>query len=126
MSESLANLNKEDLEIYSTSERKIGVWIDGKPLYQRTFTGTLSTADGVTTVAPLANVSASGIIDLQVIVSKTVGNISFALSNFHGEQANDWVIVVYYESPGLQISTGNTDYRGANYRLTVKYTKTTD
>ena len=26
--------------IYSTEEREIGVWTDGKPLYQKSFTGT--------------------------------------------------------------------------------------
>lgn len=29
-------------EIYSTDEIRIGTWIDGKPLYQKTFTGTVS------------------------------------------------------------------------------------
>lgn len=29
-------------EVYSTEEQRIGTWIDGKPLYQKTFTGTVS------------------------------------------------------------------------------------
>ena len=29
--------------VYSTTEQRIGTWIDGKPLYQKTFTGTTGT-----------------------------------------------------------------------------------
>ena len=35
MAEQLAELNKGDLEVYSTDEKQIGVWIDGKPIYQK-------------------------------------------------------------------------------------------
>lgn len=35
MAEQLAELNKGDLEVYSTDEKQIGVWIDGKPVYEK-------------------------------------------------------------------------------------------
>lgn len=34
----LQNEENAELEIYSTDERKIGKWIDGKPLYQKVIT----------------------------------------------------------------------------------------
>lgn len=33
--------SSEPLDIYSTEEKRIGMWIDGKPLYRRVVTGTL-------------------------------------------------------------------------------------
>jgi hypothetical protein len=40
MAETMAELNKVDLEVYSTDEKQIGVWIDGKTLYEKTIVGT--------------------------------------------------------------------------------------
>ena len=50
MSESLANLQKEGLEKYSTDEQIIGVWTDGKPIYRRCFSATVS-AEGIVSSA---------------------------------------------------------------------------
>ena len=36
---------------YSTEEQIVGKWIDGKPLYQKTFTGTTSTTTSSDSVA---------------------------------------------------------------------------
>jgi len=41
---------------YSTTEKAIGKWIDGKTLYQRTFTGTHPTAAGSLTVATIPDI----------------------------------------------------------------------
>ena len=35
MAEQLAELNKGDLEVYSTDKKIIGTWIDGKPIWRR-------------------------------------------------------------------------------------------
>lgn len=41
MAETMANLAKEGLEKYSTTEQVIGTWIDGKPIYRIVRTGTV-------------------------------------------------------------------------------------
>ena len=38
-------------EIYSTSEKRVGTWIDGKPLYRRTFSLHIALNAGYTTYA---------------------------------------------------------------------------
>lgn len=37
MAEQLAELNKGELEVYSTAEKQVGVWIDGKPIYRKAY-----------------------------------------------------------------------------------------
>ena len=126
MAEQLAELNKGELEVYSTDEKVCGVWIDGRPIYRRTFVGTLNPSGGVTNVSLLSNVGGSDILSMQLAVSKIVGTVEFALTTFAGGNvgAGDFLFPIYYVTNGLQIQTGNTDYRGANYRLVVEYTKT--
>lgn len=112
---------------YSTSEVKTGdTWIDGRPIYRRVFVGTLNQSDGVTNVSLLPNVGGSDILSMQLVASKRVGTVEFALTTFFGGNlsAGDYLFPIYYTASGLQIQTGNTDYRGANYRLVVEYTKT--
>lgn len=40
---------------YSTTEQVIGKWIDGKPLYQKTFTGTCTTQNTFTNFGTIPN-----------------------------------------------------------------------
>lgn len=101
---------------YSTSEQVVGTWIDGKPLYEITLTG--STGASINTY-------------------KTIGQIQNLESI---AQAYGYVKATYYEpipKPNLtiHISYGNGDvntyftsnsYQNKPVTITVQYTKTTD
>ncbi len=50
MAEQLAELNKGDLEVYSTTEKPIGVWIDGKPIYRKCYKVDNVVPNGTTTI----------------------------------------------------------------------------
>lgn len=66
---SIANaFNKGDL--YSADERMIGQWIDGKPLYQKTFSGTVESKTNYTT----HDLGITGGIDTIVNVSGVMDN----------------------------------------------------
>lgn len=78
--------------VYSTEETRIGTWIDGKPIYQKTFTGShtvLGTVDEAFIDFPYPNV------DTLIEVN---GSFKNAENNF------------YYNYPILQVGDGNAQF----------------
>lgn len=102
---------------YSTEEKIVGTWIDGKPIYQKTFTGlsiALLDTSGVSTGITLSDVStlisAQGIdTTAGSLKTKTVPLVSYVLAS-----SNVLEIFGAY-CGGTTINV-----------LTVQYTKTTD
>lgn len=108
--------------IYSEEEREIGVWIDGKPLYEKTINvGTITTS---TTVA-------HGIDNLDTIID---------YSGF-GKYAGTDKTVMPFQNPASSYGFGINTYDGTNLvvakadslgsnvsdcYMTLRYTKTTD
>ena len=116
-------------ENYSTDEQKIGTWIDGKPLYQKTITGynvpTTST-DG--TVAgldiPLTDISVDSFINVIALLKGStyvMRTPAFWDRGYYGATA-------YYAPQRNAIYVKNTakGYNGSELIVTIKYTKTTD
>ena len=113
-----------DAQIYSTEEKQVGVWIDNKPLYQKTLIGTY-------------NSSATSLqIDVSALNIDKIGNafLSISSANYMAEvqdyysSASDH-IRWYYEKSNNKITLefGNTyPEKPFEYRLTIQYTKTTD
>jgi len=104
--------------IYSETEREIGVWIDGKPLYQKTFLVnniTISTSDWQ---------NIEQISDIDTLVS-TDGAVTI---QYNGQQTGiGQYLCVSVTSSGyvrFYCSTWNGDT--ADVEVTIRYTKTTD
>ena len=106
---------------YSTTEKIIGTWVDGKPLYQKTFSGTGTSTNNNT--YKIANCS-DAFPNLSEIIS-----VSVTGNNTNGYQSSGF----YY----VDISSGADNYFGVgqrfgsgsqsfNYKVTIQYTKTTD
>lgn len=107
---------------YSTTERTIGYWIDGKPLYRSVFTGTkvsgtnLEISTGLTTVDKLVKLEGtidtlSGYVDpINQYTSSSIYNVC----NFN--KSNGKI--------GVVSSTGN--YSNGDVIIIMEYTKTTD
>jgi hypothetical protein len=47
MAERLAKLNKGDIEVYSTNKVQVGVWTNGKPIYRKILSGTISAYNSI-------------------------------------------------------------------------------
>ena len=108
-------------DVYSTNEVKTNkIWIDGKPIYRRVFTGKVPGSSNI-----IFQLSNCYIIDFWGKV-KTIYN-------------NWWIIPTYYSTPGYmlapRINNARTDlviehgdYYDSNsdYEITIEYTKTTD
>ena len=103
-------------QIYSTTETRIGTWINNKPLYRKVITGT--TADGDTTI-DLSSLN----IDLIVNMKGVAGNSGdYKPINFY---FYGYSISSRY-SFGTMYVWASTPYANLPFYLTVEYTKTTD
>ena len=111
-----------DADIYSTTEKKVGVWIDGKPIYRKTLTLNFSSvpAAGLTWNHGISNFS-------EMVGSDTVFNLGWDRT-FYGDSA-------YLARNGMALRVGATqivldtnaasNWKGTIY-YTIYYTKTTD
>lgn len=103
--DAMANAN-----IYSTEEIVCGRWIDGRPLYRKTFVFKL-TATVDTLITPMATINADKIVNAygltgSVIFPSNVSNVSFSQT-------------------GIFLLAGAQQCLGDSY-ISIEYTKTTD
>ena len=116
------------LHVYSTSEQRVGTWINGKPLYEKTFTGISSTSVQILENCDFAFItnivtgrihSSGNVIQESPCLRYYGSNPDFVNARIYqasNNGANKWFFVV-------NIGTDNT-FNGCT--LTVRYTKSTD
>ena len=111
-------------EDYSTTEKRIGTWIDGKPLYQKCFTGTLTSTQREITI-PESDISSNldKICYLGGIVDKR-GVSGHPIPYWKG--SDDYANVFIAGNAKNILVEGGSQHGYGDFVLTVKYTKTTD
>lgn len=107
--------------LFSTDEKLIGQWIDGKPLYQKTVNfGTLPNNDeksvlhnisGIDNIVDVFGIGKSS-SDWMPIIYPGVSTVSFGIS-------------MYVDNTKIYITTG-ANRSGYGAYVTIRYTKTTD
>lgn len=112
---------------YSTSEQVIGTWIDGKPLYERTYKYEIATtiSAGQTN---LINVGTDKvIINISALMRNKTNGRSYQLSYNNAGSSGNSTNLIYSDTGYLQIRITN-DQWSTDYVLyaTIQYTKTTD
>lgn len=110
--------------IYSEQEHEVGVWTDGKPLYQKTISvGAISAGNDVRVTAP-ANIGE--IISIGGSAHSSNYN-QWVDINFPHQNITAYIVTSVYlvSSNEFNIHTG-TDFSLDKCYLTVTYTKTTD
>lgn len=113
-------------DVYSTTEQVIGQWIDGKPIYRRVFTGTITNSANVRVQVSLWNNS-----PINKIVSiggwmrySTAGVNAFPQSEGGGEYR---IAYVQSDSHNLMLAVLSASaYGNRPYEIWVEYTKSTD
>lgn len=107
--------------IYSTDEREVGVWTDGKPLYQKTIPITK------TSTATLTDISSLNIENLVYSTGiEYPADKSLFLTLNYCENSN-WYCFIEKIGNDLGIYCSSRDYQSVPYVLaTIQYTKTTD
>ena len=111
---------------YSTEEQVIGKWIDGKPLYQKTYSVTIPTRGNRTVI--VIDATFDRIVNSKISANKVSGNDRwrFGSSASYRFGAND--IAVYVEGNTAYIGNESSadSYGGGDACVTLQYTKTTD
>lgn len=120
-------------EIYSFEEREVGVWTDGKPLYQKSFLIPASTITGDNTFTiPLGLQDVDKVIDYNAIIMLTGTNrfarLPLSLDTKPISVQNEYSYnLQYYDKTTdiLRIDIGSQTSHQGGYG-TIWYTKTTD
>lgn len=115
----------EPLDIYSTEERRIGTWIDGKPIYRKVFSGTTGGVNVKKAIYDLSNLNIETAVNLYGFVYRTD---SFSAQVPFNSQQETWYIATFYEEVTKSISTIVSHSVFANKEIvgTIEYTKTAD
>lgn len=108
------------LETYSTTEKRVGTWIDGKPLYRRVFTGSIQHNDIlISNIDTLINCYGTGLLASRY---RLVGFFTLSSGNIYSftfaKTPTNEVIADIYE--------GGSSSTATNCNITLEYTKTTD
>lgn len=106
--------------IYSEDEEQVGIWIDGKPLYAKTFKPTSpTTANTAQVVQDITSLN----IDVPV---NLFGNISNVPINWTLDSSNGVSCFVTSAKTGIAMKVINSLLTNITCNITIQYTKTTD
>ena len=113
---------------YSTDEKIVGTWIDGKPIYQKTIQLTKATSANTWYLTPIG-ASVDTVVSLKGFCTDNAHYWSFenpmygdaTLPSFYAQNNNETTanIIAFY-------STSNAWVGRTLYYATIQYTKTTD
>ena len=113
---------------YSTSEKIIGTWIDGKTLYQRTYSGDCPTTANV--ITNLISISSSiKIRDMQGIIYKDSANVVVSINYSVPRTGSTYEPLTAYATTYLQdgyikmVIGSVLTAASPQYLITIKYTK---
>lgn len=111
-----------NLHTYSTTEQRIGTWIDGKPLYKRTFDISNITSSN-TNLVNLYSYNIDNIIKISGFVKASDGYI---LPMSLTDSSSNYAVILYngtYLRGRCTFGSGGTV---TSAYVTIEYTKTTD
>lgn len=114
-----------NINTYSTDEIRVGTWIDGKPIYKRTFTGNSGSARANATVTIAKNQPIDVLISVEgVYQSKTTSSKSY-------QAFGSGTSALVYDTAGTNANNviffiNNSSSASFDYYITLYYTKTTD
>lgn len=114
----------DSANLYSTTERVIGQWIDGKPLYQRVVDcGTLTNKPDV--YIPVSGSSEMNVVNMHGFIENN--GVVDPLPYVHDTELANMIAVKFSKSSGICIfARNNTGIGGFHAYVTLQYTKTTD
>ena len=107
-------VNDDNLHAYSTEEKVVGKWIDGKTIYEKTITINITWSGD-----SLQNIQ-HGIQNIDLII-----NWRTFLNNYSLPYSGDKTYQLYYDSTNL-IYKNNANWNNYTLMTIIQYTKTTD
>lgn len=116
-------LNGQPALNYSTDEQIIGTWIDGKPLYQKTFETTTPSNNTDTLIVELPSNCIARSFDGYILQS---GYNHMPLNAYYSSAEFVCTYMQFNPENGIRMKCENTQWRSHTAVITVRYTKTTD
>lgn len=113
-------------DYYSTDEKIVGVWTDGKPLYQKTilYTGTINANSEVTIPSTISNID--NVVLIKGTSYRTLGNYTYYCNLSEAQSTGQLVNVFYEKSQNIFHINCTLTYPNTTFQITIQYTKTTD
>lgn len=111
---------------YSTDEQKVGTWVDGKPIYKKTFSFNELQSDGNEHFYDLGIANIKSVTNLYGTYQFSQEDIYVPI-NFYNflTKEGTYMFVSNISSTGCRI-TYNSNLSSTLIYITVEYTKTTD
>ena len=113
---------------YSTDEQVVGTWIDGKPIYQKTFLNAI-TLDNSTYNSQIAHgISDIGVIlEVKGVVIRPSDGFSWSIPSAFYASNENYTYIAHADHNNLILSRTNVSgWNGFKVSFTIQYTKTTD
>ena len=114
---------------YSTDEQVVGTWIDGKPIYQKTFTGTCTIPKANNTSTYLLDLTSLNIEnDISIDGYFNEGDNKIPMNGISVWDSATFAIGTHYSYTQKKLSVHNvwSPITNGSYTITLRYTKTTD
>lgn len=115
--------------VYSTTEQTIGEWVDGKPLYRKTFVVT-TPGSGTSTEIDTSGLNIDTLVYIFGMFNSGTGTGSFEAPIPYVEPydlQNSSINVFYlHDDSKIYVRKSSANMALASFHLTVDYTKTTD
>lgn len=133
MAEQIANLNKGEVSISSTSKRAIGVWVDGKTKYIKEYAFTMTsptTGDYDYVIDTITNIDT--LIELKGALQSPNNYEALALGTYHYPKLTtiDTMMFINSNTGGLTVRicvANQTDldrfFKNAKFAVTIIYTE---
>lgn len=101
---------------YSTTEQEVGTWIDGSPVYEKSYSGTITNTQLTleTFTDGIILIGGDGAIMKPTGSQMTLGILP---------SANTWSCGIHFTSSMLKLFT-TSEVSNGTYRITVRYIKT--
>ena len=125
------NIYTNPENIYSTEESVVGQWIDGKPIYQKTITGTTVSASS-DTLSNHINVSSLNIDNMISIegyfISRNDNGVYRPVNMVQETQGSSYCVLVDFDKTAgyLREAVSPASNTSKPEVITIQYTKTTD
>lgn len=114
----------EGVTNYSLDEVKTGgTWIDGKPIYSKSFTGRAGASKASKSIGSIPD--AETIIDMRGTVIADGYNLFMGAQSYRATSNALWHDI-YFSTSAMNVMVTSSFSEGAFFRVTVLYTKTTD
>ena len=121
-----ANADLKDMNVYSTEEKIVGTWIDGKPIYRKVISSTLS--DPLTGLVIVEHNIQNIDLPIRIVFGKaTVAGSSNSITIPAKYDSTTFLQLGEFSDTYVQLFAGSTNWTSLKeITLCLEYTKKTD